>query len=964
VFCLLCLLSNNTHHLDQLLSQAHSMYATKPRDENILRLLHLIHSYHPDHLPTMLLLACVYFAHQNYPLSLRYNLEILKRDPQYVEAMSNIGTTLRGMGRHQEAEMWWWQAIQLRPNYWDAVDNLVGVLCSVGPDGRADPARYREALRVCHFVADNVIGRDGRAVVRAAQIPRLQNVLHVAANLHYQLGELDKARREYERVLCVMFGGLSVETVIAQAMHTFGQPPGSLLLLVPEQAVNLVAAIFPGSDGILPGLASGTNLASSGNAGTGQELTPQQIQQSNQVTATVLLTLAKWHQDAASCPPAVLGVVLPLYYLSLSLHQSPSTCNNLGILLSGIQQTVTDPTTNTVLSGPQLAMRYYTYGLKLDARHAHLYTNLGSLLKDAGQLEQAIQMYERAVCFNPKFDVALANLANAVKDAGRVQDSIQWYRRAVEVNPDFAEAVCGLVNALGGVCDWRGRGGVAVGWSKEPGWMEKVIEIVDKQLNESRSWAAKVLSSNDGRRFLNELCEAWTGGEQDASAVPAWLAAGAMAAEGNGALPCEGGWAIRALEKCLRRIQHRWYLDQYGDPERGVPPRRPNEATAKAAQLYRRPVLPLMAAPPVPTVLPFHTFTYPLSPRQVRLISHRNALRISHNALTANWLPPVVYRPPPPPSPKLRIGYVSSDFNNHPLAHLMQSVFGFHDRNRCVVFCYAITPSDNSPYRAKIEREADVFLDVSSWTTKAIVEQIVNDGIHILVNLNGYTKGARNEIFAARPCPVQVSYMGFAGTLAAGWCDYFIVDPIVCPPDTVACERWRQRPLDHNTRRPVHRPGDCGPDLDPEDETELDWVYSERLIYMPHSYFVNDHRQGFREKDEDIKRIRTLTPEQRWLHEEDRRWKMRREVFPGLDDNVVIFANFNQLYKIDPNIFRVWLRILTRVPNSILWLLRFPAAGEQHILRTAKEECGEEVASRIVFTGKSSAYTHTMIRII
>ncbi len=80
----------------------------------------------------------------------------------------------------------------------------------------------------------------------------------------------------------------------------------------------------------------------------------------------------------------------------------------------------------------------------------------------------------------------------------------------------------------------------------------------------------------------------------------------------------------------------------------------------------------------------------------------------------------------------------------------MQSVFGFHDLSRFNVFLYATTPSDGSPYRQKIEREAQHFLDVSTWSNQQVVERIVMDNIHVLMNLNGYTKGARNEIFAAR----------------------------------------------------------------------------------------------------------------------------------------------------------------------------------------------------------------------
>ncbi|EGG05815.1 family 41 glycosyltransferase, partial [Melampsora larici-populina 98AG31] len=308
------------------------------------------------------------------------------------------------------------------------------------------------------------------------------------------------------------------------------------------------------------------------------------------------------------------------------------------------------------------------------------------------------------------------------------------------------------------------------------------------------------------------------------------------------------------------------------------------------------------------------------------------------------WIGTTVYPPPPPPiSGKIRIGYVSSDFNNHPLAHLMQSVFGLHDRNSFEVLCYATTASDGSTYRKKIERDVggSGFIDVSGWDTEKIVRRIVDDRIHILINLNGYTKGARNEIFAARPCPVQMEFMGFAGTLASGWTDWIIADPIVCPPRMVSGEKWRKRHENLAT--------DFDGDLDPECADE-DWVYTEKFLYMPHSYFVCDHKQGFRDETAEVDPRSSRPTDEVWAEEEVRRWKMRREMFPDLSDDTVIFANFNQLYKVDPVIFKYWLEILASVPKSILWLLRFPAPGEPHLKLTAEKWAGPEVASRIMFT--------------
>lgn len=210
----------------------------------------------------------------------------------------------------------------------------------------------------------------------------------------------------------------------------------------------------------------------------------------------------------------------------------------------------------------------------------------------------------------------------------------------------------------------------------------------------------------------------------------------------------------------------------------------------------------------------------------------------------------------------------------------MQSVFGFHDPSRAKAFCYATTISDGSIHRHQIEREAPVFRDVSLWSAERLVQQIIADDIHILVNLNGYTRGARNEVFAARPAPIQMSFMGFAGTLGAEWCDYLLADETAIPPDTL---------------RPGRRNLYLEDQLNTEQScSEEDWVYSENIIFCRDTFFCCDHAQS--------------EPQQNrlsWDEEQSRRWEMRKQLFPSLSKDAIILGNFNQLYKVRNHILDV-----------------------------------------------------------
>ncbi len=243
---------------------------------------------------------------------------------------------------------------------------------------------------------------------------------------------------------------------------------------------------------------------------------------------------------------------------------------------------------------------------------------------------------------------------------------------------------------------------------------------------------------------------------------------------------------------------------------------------------------------------------------------------------------------------RLRIGYVSADFHRHPVMQLMRSFYALHDRDRFEIFAYSIGEDDGSDYRRHAVASVDHFIDIRGDTTLQSAERIQRDGIDILVDLKGYTNDARPEIFALRPAPIRVSWMGYTASTGQGINDYVIVDRIVAPPD-------------HQSQ------------------------FGERLVWMPHSFQANDNEQP----------IDGETPSRAAL---------------GLPDNGFVFACFNHLYKIDAQMFSVWMRILARVPGSVLWLYESNPVARDNLKRAANARWVEP--DRLVFGGTMDKPRH------
>jgi protein O-GlcNAc transferase len=250
-------------------------------------------------------------------------------------------------------------------------------------------------------------------------------------------------------------------------------------------------------------------------------------------------------------------------------------------------------------------------------------------------------------------------------------------------------------------------------------------------------------------------------------------------------------------------------------------------------------------------------------------------------------------RPVPPPlwrgeryrHEKIRIAYVSADFHSHATAFLAAGLFEHHDRSRFETVAISLGPDDGSPMRARLSKAFDRFADLRGRSDAEAARAMRNAEIDIAVDLKGYTQNARPGIFAARAAPVQVNYLGHPGTMGAPYMDYILADSVIVPDE--------------------HRR-----------------FYSEQVAFLPGSYQCNDNTRRISER-----------PVNRAAAE--------------LPDKGPVFVSFNNLYKITPEVFGVWMRLLHSREGSILWLLDDNALAKANLKREAAAR--GVAAERLIF---------------
>ena len=243
---------------------------------------------------------------------------------------------------------------------------------------------------------------------------------------------------------------------------------------------------------------------------------------------------------------------------------------------------------------------------------------------------------------------------------------------------------------------------------------------------------------------------------------------------------------------------------------------------------------------------------------------------------------------------KIKLGYFSPDFRDHPILHLTREIFQFHNKSKFEIYAFSFGPKEEYENLEEVKGFFTKFIDIRSMSDQEVANLSQEIGIDIAIDLCGFTAWNRAKIFFFRAAPIQINYLGYPGTMGSEFMDYIIADKTVIPEN----EKIN---------------------------------FSEKVAYLPNCYQPNTKIDSLIEKD------------------------FSRTDF-NLPEDAFVFCNFNSSYKITPNIFNVWMNILKKTPKSVLWLLKSNNAACENIWKTAEKKGIDR--NRIIFADRLPHYDH------
>jgi len=517
------------------------------------------------------------------------------------------------------------------------------------------------------------------------------------------------------------------------------------------------------------------------------------------------------------------------------IPDNPNTLINYGISLNKLNR-------------HENALEAFQKAIRLNANSAEIWLNLSATLNHLKRFDESIEAANASLQLNPKMAKAWCNIGSALSSKKQFLEAIAAYDHANNINPNLSES-------------WEGKARTLLNLNELHG----ALECSQMALHHNPTSAEPWIYIGDIKQSLGLYTEAINCYKKALSINPSLIEAriqsGLCFIKEN-----EPEKALLEIETCLAKDKEAKYLLGYYLSLKLQLCEWENISNLTNEYLEKINRYKIISTP-------FVSLQLPTSLQQQKIcaelfINERFSLgqesSFSFNELRLKS--------------KIRIGYFSSDFKDHPVGILIKNIIPFHDRSKFEIYGFFLNTQTGDSIEKELIESFDCAIHLSQLNDQSAYELIIQHDLDIAIDLNGHTSGSRMSLFSKRIAPIQVNYLGYAGTTGARFYDYLIADQIAIPA---------------------------------EDEIH----YTEKIAHLPNSFFPIDTSYP----------LSTLGVLPSRANEQ-------------LPENGFVFACFNNSYKISPDIFQIWMRILREIPNSILWLSKSSKSAMINLINEANLE--------------------------
>ncbi|MGZ5602068.1 MAG: tetratricopeptide repeat protein [Methylobacter sp.] len=543
------------------------------------------------------------------------------------------------------------------------------------------------------------------------------------------------------------------------------------------------------------------------------------------------------------------------------------------------------------------ALKSYDQALKIKPDYAEAFNNRGNALRGLNRNEEALESYGLALKINPDYADALNNLGNALYDLERYEEALKSYDHALKIKPEYAETLYNRGNALYDLKHYK-----------------EALESYNRALRINPNHLRSLNNRGTALRDLKRYEEAIESYDRALKIKPDYI----EALNNRGTALCDLMRHEEALESydSVLKLRPDYAQALYNSGAVLCDLMRHEEALENYAQALK--------------IKPDYEFLYGIWLHTKMMICDWNDIdcqfihavekiksneKVSppfsifaiSNSLAVQRKAAEIYVQTNHPKShelskiaklprhhKIRIGYFSADFHNHATAYLIAELFERHDKSKFELTAFSFGPDTQDEMRKRLVPAFDHFINARDQSDKDVAQLARNLELDIAVDLGGLTNHSRTGIFAMQAAPLQVSYLGYPGTMGASYINYLIADSTLIPES-----------YQHG--------------------------YTEKIVYLPNSYQINDSKRSISNKE-----------------------FTRTEM--GLPATGFVFCCFNNNYKITPSTFDSWMRILKQVDASVLWLFESTVEAVNNLKKEA--ELRGVNAERLIFAKRIPLHEH------